>query len=98
MHVAQFGKRRAKIYGIVMYDLKAERPDDLGARKGDAILVVAQSNPEWLVAKPVTRLGGPGLIPLSFIEIRDVAPGRQYQTLNRQCQPQAYQESRNGKR
>jgi bud emergence protein 1 len=76
MHVAQSGKTRAKFYGIVMYDFKAERPDELDAKEGDAILVIAKSNPEWLVVKPITRLGGPGLIPLSFIEIRDVATGQ----------------------
>jgi bud emergence protein 1 len=34
--------------------------------------VIAQSNPEWFVAKPIGRLGGPGLIPVSFVEIRDM--------------------------
>jgi bud emergence protein 1 len=76
MHVAQSEKRSAKIYGIVMYNFKAERQDELDAKEGDTIVVIAQSNPEWLLAKPITRLGGPGLIPLSFIEIRDVATGQ----------------------
>lgn len=65
----------AMVYGIVMYDFKAERPDELEAKEGEAIIVIAQSNPEWFVAKPITRLGGPGLIPVSFIEIRDMATG-----------------------
>ncbi|KAF2002250.1 hypothetical protein P154DRAFT_143867 [Amniculicola lignicola CBS 123094] len=63
------------VYGIVMYDFKAERPDELEAKEGEAIIVIAQSNPEWFVAKPITRLGGPGLIPVSFIEIRDMTTG-----------------------
>jgi bud emergence protein 1 len=63
----------AMVYGVVMYDFKAERPDELDAKAGEAIIVIAQSNPEWFVAKPITRLGGPGLIPVSFIEIRDMA-------------------------
>ncbi|KIW05820.1 uncharacterized protein PV09_03026 [Verruconis gallopava] len=67
--------RGASVYGIVMYDFKAERPDELEAKEGEAIIVIAQSNPEWFVAKPITRLGGPGLIPVSFIEIRDMATG-----------------------
>lgn len=66
----------AMVYGIVMYDFKAERPDELDAKEGEAILVIAQSNPEWFVAKPITRLGGPGLIPVSFIEIRDLTTGQ----------------------
>jgi bud emergence protein 1 len=63
----------AMVYGVVMYDFKAERPDELDAKAGEAIIVIAQSNPEWFVAKPITRLGGPGLIPVAFIEIRDMA-------------------------
>ncbi|KAJ9136514.1 Protein scd2/ral3 [Pleurostoma richardsiae] len=63
----------AMVYGIVMYDFQAERADELEAKAGEAIIVIAQSNPEWFVAKPIGRLGGPGLIPVSFIEIRDMA-------------------------
>ena len=66
----------AMVYGIVQYDFSAERPDELDAKAGEAIIVIAQSNPEWFVAKPIGRLGGPGLIPVSFIEIRDMATGQ----------------------
>lgn len=64
------------VYGIVSYDFNAERPDELDAKAGEAIIVIAQSNPEWFVAKPITRLGGPGLIPVAFIEIRDMTTGK----------------------
>lgn len=74
---AQMGKGSgAMVYGVVQYDFNAERPDELEAKAGDAIIVVAQSNPEWFVAKPIGRLGGPGLIPVSFIEIKDSATGQ----------------------
>ncbi|EWC47235.1 hypothetical protein DRE_03354 [Drechslerella stenobrocha 248] len=63
------------LYGIVVYDFHAERPDELQAAAGEAIIVIAQSNSEWFLAKPIGRLGGPGLIPVSFIEIRDMATG-----------------------
>lgn len=66
----------AMVYGIVQYDFSAERPDELEAKEGEAIIVIAQSNPEWFVAKPIGRLGGPGLIPVSFIEIRDMSTGQ----------------------
>ncbi|EGC48618.1 protein kinase [Histoplasma capsulatum var. duboisii H88] len=66
----------AMVYGIVQYDFTAERPDELDAKAGEAIIVIAQSNPEWFVAKPIGRLGGPGLIPVSFIEIRDMTTGK----------------------
>ncbi|KAI9844820.1 MAG: bud emergence protein 1 [Sclerophora amabilis] len=65
----------AMVYGVVMYDFAAERPDELEAKQGEAIIVIAQSNPEWFVAKPIGRLGGPGLIPVSFIEIKDMSTG-----------------------
>jgi bud emergence protein 1 len=67
------GRSGAMVYGVVIYDFHAERPDELEAKAGEAIIVIAQSNPEWFVAKPIGRLGGPGLIPVSFIEIRDMA-------------------------
>lgn len=66
----------AMVYGMVQYDFAAERPDELEAKAGEPIIVIAQSNPEWFVAKPIGRLGGPGLIPVSFIEIRDMATGQ----------------------
>ena len=66
----------AMVYGMVQYDFNAERPDELDAKQGEAIIVIAQSNPEWFVAKPIGRLGGPGLIPVSFIEIRDMSTGQ----------------------
>lgn len=67
------GKSGAMVYGVVVYDFHAERGDELEAKAGEAIIVIAQSNPEWFVAKPIGRLGGPGLIPVSFVEIRDMA-------------------------
>ncbi|KAH6895718.1 hypothetical protein B0T10DRAFT_557901 [Thelonectria olida] len=71
--MSKSGKSGAMVYGIVMYDFAAERADELEAKAGEAIIVIAQSNPEWFVAKPIGRLGGPGLIPVSFVEIRDMA-------------------------
>lgn len=70
---SKLGKTGAMVYGVVMYDFAAERADELEAKAGEAIIVIAQSNPEWFVAKPIGRLGGPGLIPVSFVEIRDMA-------------------------
>ncbi|KAF7723691.1 bud emergence protein 1 [Apophysomyces ossiformis] len=64
------------LYGIVLYDFKAERSDELQAKQGEAIVVIAQSSAEWFVAKPIGRLGGPGLIPVSFVEIRNAQTGQ----------------------
>lgn len=68
--------RHVAYFAIVQYDFSAERPDELDAKAGEAISVVAQSNREWFVAKPIGRLGGPGLIPVSFVELREPQSGR----------------------
>lgn len=47
-------------YGIVLYDFIAERPDELECKANEAIIVIAQSNKEWYVAKPIARLGRAG--------------------------------------
>ncbi|KAI0260514.1 hypothetical protein BC834DRAFT_831713 [Gloeopeniophorella convolvens] len=63
-------------YAVVLHDFVAERPDELDAKAGDAISVVAQSNREWFVAKSIGRLGKPGLIPVSFVEVREPTTGK----------------------
>ncbi|KAH9007335.1 Phox homologous domain-containing protein, partial [Lactarius hatsudake] len=65
-----------EFYAIVLHDFFSERPDELGVKVGDPILVVAQSTHEWFVAKLIGRLGRPGLIPVSFVEVRDPATGK----------------------
>lgn len=70
------GKSGSPLYGVVQYDFAAERADELEAKAGEAIIVVAQSDKDWFVAKPIGRLGGPGLIPVDFIEIRDMVTGQ----------------------
>ncbi|KAK0519593.1 bud emergence protein 1 [Tilletia horrida] len=64
------------LYAVVKYDFEAERPDELDSKAGDSIIVIAQSNFEWFVARPIGKLGGPGLIPVAFVEIRDMVTGR----------------------
>jgi bud emergence protein 1 len=63
-------------YAVVLHDFAAERPDELDAKSGDSITVVAQSNREWFVAKPIGKLGRPGLIPVSFVEVHDPTTGK----------------------
>jgi bud emergence protein 1 len=58
-------------YAVVLHDFVPERPDELNAKAGDFISVVAQSNREWFLAKSIGRVGRPGLIPVSFVEVRD---------------------------
>ncbi|CBQ69541.1 related to Protein scd2/ral3 [Sporisorium reilianum SRZ2] len=73
---AMTAKGGGGLYAVVKYDFIAERADELEAKAGESIIVIAQSNFEWFVAKPIGRLGGPGLIPVAFVEIRDLVTGR----------------------
>ncbi|GAA6047415.1 hypothetical protein JCM3770_001293 [Rhodotorula araucariae] len=73
---SQSAAKHQPLYGVVQYDFVAERPDELDAKRGEPIIVIAQSNHEWFVAKPIGRLGGPGLIPVAFVEIQDMATGK----------------------
>lgn len=69
-------QRHLVFYAVVQHDFMAERADELDAKAGEYISVVAQSNYEWFVAKPIGKLGRPGLIPVSFVAIHDLTTGR----------------------
>ena len=69
-------------YAIVLHDFVAERADELDAKSGDSITVVAQSNREWFVAKPIGRIGRPGLIPVSFVQLQDPTSGKSIGDVN----------------
>ena len=62
-------------FATVKHDFFAERSQELDAKEGDSLLVVARSDMDWLVAKPLGRLGLPGLIPIGFIVFRDTVTG-----------------------
>lgn len=74
---SQQNSKSAKASGIlhatVRYTFTADpaRPDELSAQENEPLIIIAQSNNEWVVAKPIERLGGPGLIPIGFINVYD---------------------------
>ncbi|KAK0935910.1 bud emergence protein 1 [Friedmanniomyces endolithicus] len=70
------GKRSVGIYGVMLYDFEAQESTELNVKAGEAMIVIAQSNPDWYIAKPITKLGGPGLVPVLYVEIRDMATGK----------------------
>ncbi|KAF5102253.1 hypothetical protein D0Z00_000436 [Geotrichum galactomycetum] len=72
----------AQLYAVVKHEFKPERADELQASVGESIIIIARSNEEWVVAKPIGRLGGPGLIPINFIEIRDIGTNKPVSDLN----------------
>ncbi len=44
---ADMPRAPSSLYAIVQYDFEAERPDELDAKAGEPIIVIAQSNHEW---------------------------------------------------
>ncbi|KAF4509132.1 hypothetical protein G6O67_005433 [Ophiocordyceps sinensis] len=69
-------KTAGTVYAKVRHTFTAHqtRPDELSAEKDENLIIIAQSNHEWVVAKPIMRLGGPGLIPLDFIHVFEEVP------------------------
>ncbi|EDO15361.1 hypothetical protein Kpol_457p12 [Vanderwaltozyma polyspora DSM 70294] len=61
--------------GIVLYDFKPERPDELEANAGDKITIYAHHNDEWFIASHTDSSGKPYLIPIDFVSIIDPITG-----------------------
>lgn len=63
------------LYAIVLYDFQAEKSDELTSYAGENLFICAHHNHEWFIAKPIGRLGGPGLVPVGFVSIIDITTG-----------------------
>lgn len=68
-------QKMGSLYAIVLYDFKAEKPDELTSYVGENLFICAHHNYEWFIAKPIGRLGGPGLVPVGFVSIIDIKTG-----------------------
>ncbi|KAJ1873818.1 bud emergence protein 1, partial [Coemansia sp. S17] len=60
---------------VALYDFDAANSNELTLREGDDVVVVAQSTDDWVIAKPLMRGGPPGLVPASYIQMRDNSSG-----------------------
>lgn len=72
---SQGSSKMGSLYAIVLYDFKAEKSDELDTYVGENLFICAHHNYEWFIAKPIGRLGGPGLVPVGFVSIIDIATG-----------------------
>ncbi|GMM29852.1 phosphatidylinositol-3-phosphate-binding protein [Martiniozyma asiatica (nom. inval.)] len=61
------------LFGIVLYDFKAERSDELSVQTGDHIIISAHHDYEWYIAKFVDKIGEVGLVPVSYVQLCDIA-------------------------
>lgn len=60
------------LYAVTLFDFKAERDDELDIVTGENLVICAHHEFEWFIAKPITRLGGPGLVPVLYVKIIDL--------------------------
>ncbi|KAK6203499.1 uncharacterized protein RJT21DRAFT_119661 [Scheffersomyces amazonensis] len=60
------------LYAVVLYEFKAEREDELDIFPGENLIICAHHEYEWFIAKPINRLGGPGLVPVTYVKIIDL--------------------------
>ncbi|CAH7669926.1 hypothetical protein PPACK8108_LOCUS4585 [Phakopsora pachyrhizi] len=67
---------KTTLCGVVRFQFTAEKPDELTANKGESLIIIAHCNQNWFVVKPIGRLGGPGLIPASYIQAQEMASGK----------------------
>lgn len=74
--VSSKGSSGSALYAIVLYEFKAERSDELDVNAGENIILCAHHNYEWFIAKPIDRLGGPGLVPVSYVSVIDILTGQ----------------------
>lgn len=60
------------LYAVTLYEFKAEREDELDIIPGENLIICAHHAFEWFIAKPINRLGGPGLVPVLYVKIIDL--------------------------
>lgn len=60
------------LYVKVLFEFKAEKDDEMDIYPGENLIICAHHNYEWYIAKPINRLGGPGLIPVSYVKVVDL--------------------------
>jgi hypothetical protein len=76
-HAEQY-KAPPVLYCRVKRGFKAAREDEIEARSGELLAISALASFEWVVVKPIGRLGGPGLMPIPYLGIRDAETGQIY--------------------
>lgn len=63
---------------MVLYDFHAERPDELSVNAGDSLILCAHHHYEWFIGKFLNKIGEPGLVPVSYVQLYDVASKQAY--------------------
>ncbi|CAX42022.1 bud emergence protein, putative [Candida dubliniensis CD36] len=71
------------LYAVTLYEFTAEREDELDVMPNENLIICAHHDYEWFIAKPINRLGGPGLVPVSYVKIIDLLnPNSHYTSID----------------
>ncbi|KAK7466347.1 hypothetical protein VKT23_005075 [Stygiomarasmius scandens] len=62
-------------YAIVVQDFQAQSSDNLEAKSGDAIVIVAVLHREWFIGKTIGHSGCTGMIPVTCVTVYDLVTG-----------------------
>lgn len=80
------------LYAVTLYEFKAERDDELDIMPNENLIICAHHDYEWFIAKPINRLGGPGLVPVSYVKIIDLLnPNSHYTSIDTSRRSQVIQ-------
>lgn len=55
---------------VALYDYEASNNEELTIRENDNLIVLDDSDPEWTLVKIVSKKGGEGLVPASYIQVK----------------------------
>ena len=73
---APAAKKAVKVLIVhVLYSYEAQQEDELTIDEGDVLQVLDDSDPDWYLAKPVTKLGSSGLVPRNYVQLDDMSTG-----------------------
>ncbi|KAF4633719.1 hypothetical protein G7Y89_g4397 [Cudoniella acicularis] len=62
------------VHGLILWNVKAQRPDELECKAGDQVLIGAYIGDEWVVAKHLNGFGL-GLLPFPFLKATSLSTG-----------------------
>ncbi|KAJ2726686.1 bud emergence protein 1 [Coemansia sp. Benny D115] len=64
-----------ELHARALYDFDSANGNELTIREGDDLVIVAQSTSDWLIARPAMQEKMAGLVPASYVQLRDNTTG-----------------------
>jgi hypothetical protein len=52
-----------------LYDYEGQHDEEISIKEDDNLMILDESDPEWTLVKLVSKRGGTGLVPATYIEV-----------------------------